>query len=82
MATELVDVLRAHDDGRAVSGHVDEMMMPTGLRRDVDFLSRFVEEEDAWPESRPLREQHLLLVAAAERCDGTIDLCAAGRTFI
>src|ERR1700722_9574292 len=35
----------------------------------VDAACRVVEQEDAWPEREPAREQHLLLISSRQRGD-------------
>ena len=60
-------VLDARDDhGAAGLGQRRGCGEDLLLRADVDALRGLVQEEDLWPRREPLREQRLLLVAAAQ----------------
>ena len=75
-AQHLGQLGRDHDDGRASRQQLVHQAIDLDFGADVDASRRLIEEEDVRLRQQPLREHHLLLVAA-----GKIDhalACARG----
>ncbi len=61
------------DDGCALFGEPVQKPVDFDLGADIDAAGWFVQDEDFRARIQPARQQHLLLVAAAERSDDGID---------
>ena len=62
---------------RAAGGELDDEVVDAPARADVDAARRLVEEHDARLAEHPLRQEHLLLVAAGIERDAAVDRGAA-----
>ena len=62
-----------HENGGAVAGKLVHEGEDFGFGGDVDAARGFVEEEDLRIAEKPLGDDNLLLVAAAEASDGLVD---------
>ena len=71
---DLLGIRRDQQDRAARIGQFGPDALDLGARADIDAARRVDQQQDADAGGQPARHLHLLLVAAAQRTDGDVDI--------